>query len=48
MQLHKKFSIYQHTSGERKEILKEREKVDGIFGIRTLNRITKFNMNDVI
>ena len=36
MQSNQKFSIYQHTLGERKEILKEREKLDGIFGIGTL------------
>ena len=36
MQSNQKFSIYQHTLGERKEILKERKIVDRIFGIGTL------------
>ena len=31
-----RFSIYKHTLRERKEILKEREKVYGIFDIGTL------------
>ena len=36
MQSNQKCSIYQRTLGERKQILKENEKVNGIFGIGTL------------
>lgn len=42
MQSNQNFSIYQ-----RKEIIKEREEVNGIFGIDTFQRITQINMNEV-